>query len=453
MVSFLFLSSFGNCFLLLSNIGKLVLTFNFFIMNENQDVLKLIEDAERFCEVYLHYSDKTLHVYRTCWNKICELMDLYGIDHIGSDTEAILLRKIGYKKNGSHTCSKEYFLQRSVRMLVAFAETQSIPATIERNEHVFNNILKPYLVDFLQYLTLKLRRNKITVDAYRKSLESFLEHLTKNESLTRMEDLNIAMVLRFIQKVTPSSGFRPILIIGHLRGFLAFLHMIGITEIDISAQIPRAKRIQPEKLPSTYSIDEIKKAILSIDRTSAIGKRDYAIFLLMARLGLRTSDIINLKFSNIRWSENQIHIYQYKTGIPVNLPLLADVGNAIIDYLKFGRPVVKGVDYIFLSQRASVQISRMCVYMIVKNAFLNAGISVKDRHHGGHSLRHSLSYHMLKCNTPMTIITQVLGHAEQKTAQYYMKIDINSLRQCVLSVPDVDKKFYLTMEREQYVFF
>lgn len=92
------------------------------------------------------------------------------------------------------------------------------------------------------------------------------------------------------------------------------------------------------KLPTTYEEHEIRKLVSSVERASAIGKRDYLILLLATEYGWRAKDITKFSFDNIDWENNLIHFYQHKTDVPVSFPLLSTVGNAIIDYLKYSRP-------------------------------------------------------------------------------------------------------------------
>ena len=111
------------------------------------------------------------------------------------------------------------------------------------------------------------------------------------------------------------------------------------------------KWVKQEKIPSFFSADEICTIEESVNRSGGIGKRNYAMLLLAGRLGLRASDIANLQFSNIDWEKSEIRLTQYKTGNPISLPLLNDVGNAIIDYLKYGRFKSESQN-VFISGRA-----------------------------------------------------------------------------------------------------
>ncbi|WP_431733805.1 tyrosine-type recombinase/integrase [Chondrinema litorale] len=139
-----------------------------------------------------------------------------------------------------------------------------------------------------------------------------------------------------------------------------------------------------------------------------------------------------------------MNIKQYKTGKELTLPLLADVGNALIDYLKFGRPKNK-ISYVFLTERPPCGRlnSSNVVTHVVQRAFLRAGINTKNRRFGPHALRHSLSFSMLNAQTALPVITEVLGHKNTESTKYYLRIDLHSMRQCMLEVPIVSTDFYL----------
>ena len=124
----------------------------------------------------------------------------------------------------------------------------------------------------------------------------------------------------------------------HLRQLFHYLYDHGITATDNALFVLKDQYRNQNKLPTTYTEKEISKTLAAVDRSSAIGKRDYLIILLAAEYGWRTGDIVNFKFSQIDWDNNTITFEQHKTDIPVEFPLLSSVGNAIIDYLQHGRP-------------------------------------------------------------------------------------------------------------------
>jgi integrase len=156
--------------------------------------------------------------------------------------------------------------------------------------------------------------------------------------------------------------------------------------------------------------------------------------LLIARLGLRSSDVVNLRFENINWEENRISFTQQKTGRPLVLPLLEDVGLAIIDYLKFGRPKCD-FQHIFTRHRPPISpFTSSGMYGLVSRCISRAGLLTDEKKRGPHALRHSLASRLLEENVPLPIISEILGHANSHTTAAYLSIDIDKLRQCALEV-------------------
>lgn len=434
-----------------------LLTLIFHTMNaeKEKEFIKIIDEAGRFCEVYLNYNPDTVAGYRRAWMKILDFMTIYGLDSLDKKSQIKFWDIFNYSKQGKtrhHSGDTKYVIQRAYRMLVSYYETKSIPERFfdVPDKETFIEPFAAYCNDYLQYLSLKLRRSSITVSAYKHSLHLFLRYLEK-EKINEIEKLDIAVILNYIISLTPDTGVTPTLQIGHIRGFMKFLHYIGITENDISAQMPHCKRIVQPKLPSTYSTDEIKKVISSMRRITPIEKRNYAIVLMIARLGIRVSDVAGLKFGNILWKENKIKFFQYKTGSPIELPILADVGNAIIDYLRNGRPISDDA-HVFLMERNIVPMNRNAISNVVRKAFQESGIKTKGKHYGPHALRHSLSSRMLENNTSMPIITEVLGHDNAETTKFYLRIDLKSMSNCMLEVLETNSNFYKRMEEEYYVY-
>jgi site-specific recombinase XerD len=221
-----------------------------------------------------------------------------------------------------------------------------------------------------------------------------------------------------------------------------YWHEEKITDDNFTELIEHYKWTKREKIPSFYSASEVLDIEKSVERTSGVGKRNYAMLLLASRLGLRASDIAGLKFSNLHWERNEIQLTQFKTGNPVVLPLLSDVGNAIIDYLKHGRFKSES-GQVFLSARAPyVPATQNIVCSAIAYMIQQSGVSTENRHHGPHSLRHSLSARLLENNVSIAVISEALGHSNTETTMSYLRIDISSLLKCSLAAPLVPDSFY-----------
>ena len=173
-----------------------------------------------------------------------------------------------------------------------------------------------------------------------------------------------------------------------------------------------------------------------IDTESPTGKRNYAMFLLMARTGLRVSDIVSLKFSNIDWKNNSISLVQQKTGNNLGLPLSKELGMAIISYLRNGRPQSTS-DFIFIRHIAPYG-ALDCHNNFnpeLRKYMRRAGITLfSERHAGVHTFRHSFATNMLKAETSLQDISQILGHSDINVTETYLRVDVEQLRLCALNL-------------------
>ena len=177
-----------------------------------------------------------------------------------------------------------------------------------------------------------------------------------------------------------------------------------------------------------------------IDRQSAAGKRDYAMILATARLGLRISDLRQLELGDLDWRAKTFTIIQRKTGRPLSLPLLDDVGWAIIDYIRGGRPETACAK-VFVKHRHPFDAfgGSSSVASRLSRHTARAGIEFPPGQvRGMHSLRGALAVAMVGNGTPIPVISAVLGHASSDTTQaYYLRFDTERLRCCALDVEDV----------------
>ena len=198
-------------------------------------------------------------------------------------------------------------------------------------------------------------------------------------------------------------------------------------------------------MPTTYSEEEISRIIAAVDRSSPVGKRDYLVLLLAAEYGWRAGDIISFKFNQIDWKKNTISFDQSKTDVPVEFPLLASVGNAIIDYLKYGRPDSEVPEVIVAAKGCTrgLPLASPTIHSIVSRYMRAAHITHwQEKKHGPHSLRHSLATNLLKKNISMPVISTVLGHQRTETTKIYLKVDIDRLGKCTLPIPPLSSPLY-----------
>lgn len=220
-----------------------------------------------------------------------------------------------------------------------------------------------------------------------------------------------------------------------LRSVLAGLHECGATSADLSQSVMAGRN--QHKSPPAYlareSVDEL------VAQLASENPRDRAIMLTMLRLGLRGCDVCALRLEDIDRDRDRISIMQSKTGVPLTLPLLADVGNAIFEYISTGRPEpAEGCDKVFLRSQAPFT-GMTGVYHITSRIMARSGISSEGRQgRGTHLLRHTLVHGMLAEKVPRQVITDALGHASRESDKPYLSMDEAMLRLCALDPPPLD---------------
>jgi integrase len=180
--------------------------------------------------------------------------------------------------------------------------------------------------------------------------------------------------------------------------------------------------------------------LAAVDRSSAKGKRDYAMLLLACRLGLRAGDIRALKLDQLHWDDSTIEVTQSKTGVPLILPLTGEVGDALIDYLKSGRPATAHRE-VFLKVNPPFDpfAADSNLHHIVSYWRRLAGIRFRTaQKRGMHSLRHTLATRLLQKGTPFPTIAEILGHTSLESTRIYAKADVESLRSVALDPEEVN---------------
>lgn len=279
-----------------------------------------------------------------------------------------------------------------------------------------------------------------TLNTYTRHMFLFHNYLKSNDIQDFTPNCIVAYFLDFSNsKPHPHATYHLATV---LKKYFKYLYEKGTTGKDLSISIPKVKYVRSKELPSVYSQEEIEKIMNTIERNSNIGKRNYAMLSLAVFLGLRCGDIVNLKFTDIDWKNSIIKLTMSKTQKDIILPLLPEVGNSILDYLKNGRRICE-LENIFITDKGPISsFSRGTLYAIVKTCINKTDINIKQRKQGPHSLRHSLATRLLNNGEPLTVISETLGHANSQVTTVYTSIDFNSLKDCALEVPNLKSKIY-----------
>ena len=218
-----------------------------------------------------------------------------------------------------------------------------------------------------------------------------------------------------------------------LRSFLRFLFLRGETETDLSFTIPRVRRWRLSSVPRHMSARDVERLLRACDRSTATGRRDYAILLLLAKLGLRASEVLALELSDLHWRQGEI-VVRGKGLVHDRLPLLPDVGEALALYLQKDRPAGDS-RRVFLCRRAPHRGlgHPSTVSTIVARALARADLAPATR--GAHLLRHSLATTMVRRGASFSEIGQVLRHRSPNTTEIYAKVDFGALRGVAMPWP------------------
>jgi len=246
--------------------------------------------------------------------------------------------------------------------------------------------------------------------------------------------LSACDVVRFVQRQAPRLHLkRAKLLTTALRSFLRYVRYRGEVTLDLAAAVPVVANWSMPSIPRAIEADHVRQLVASIDRRTAIGRRDYAILLLLARLGLRSGEVAFLALDDIDWKAGQVSV-RGKGGQRTALPLPAEVGDAIAAYLRHGRPRCTS-RRVFLRSKAPVRgfLSQCAIGSIIRHALQRTGIQAPTT--GAHQFRHALATQMMRHGASLTEIGELLRHRSPQTTMIYAKVDLKALRTLALPWP------------------
>lgn len=382
------------------------------------------------------YDSNTICRYQCCWNRLMTYMNEQRIESYSPKVGLDFLREVYGVTPMENLTKQQRFRARSIKLLNDFIETGSIyPAAPRKSAANSLKVFGKLFSGFKQYQVEKYEISKTTINNYDKYVGRFLLYL--EDHISDISRLTPALILDYCKSLVEYTDGMAHNASCSLRVFLRYINATGHIAYDFSYKVPSFAYSRKSKLPSVFTQNEVEKILGSINRSSAVGKRDYAIILIAWRLGLRSSDIRTLEFKNIQWENNTIELIMQKTGKALILPLLEDVGMAIIDYIKYVRPATSS-PVVFQTCNAPIQpISASGMSSIVKKAAYIASIDTSpNRPFGPHTMRSTLASAMLAEEVPLPVISGILGHSDTRTTQeYYLRIDKKQLQRCALDVP------------------
>ena len=251
----------------------------------------------------------------------------------------------------------------------------------------------------------------------------------------KLSQLCAGDVVRFVQRLARRLHLkRAKLLTAALRSFLHYLRYRGEILHDLSGAVPTVANWSMTSIPRAIPPDLVRRLLASINRHTALGRRDYELLLLLARLGLRGGEVARIELEDIDWNAGSVSVRR-KGGQHSILPLPADVGAAITAYLRQGRPRNSSSRRVFLRCRAPLRGFQgpVAIASLVRHNLARAGIQAPTR--GAHQFRHGLATDMLRHGASLTEIGEVLGHRSPETTRIYTKVDLNALRPLALPWP------------------
>jgi len=313
--------------------------------------------------------------------------------------------------------------QQMLTWLRGFGVVPALPQTVDRT------VLGRLTQDYERFLSSQRGLAPATLRSYSPIVRRFLTERFGN-SAVHVEDLRPRDLHRFILRQVPrgSRNYSKLMVTA-LRSFLGFLFQRGAIKIDLLAGVPGVANWRLSHLPKSLPPDQVERLLRCCDRNTPSGQRDYAILLLLARLGLRGGEVLAMTLDDPDWERGEI-IVRGKGQRLDTLPLPKDVGAALVHYLRHVRPACS-TRTLFIRMRAphrGLRLSAICC--VIRRALKRAGLDPDFK--GAHLLRHSLATNMLRKGASLDEIGQLLRHAQPTTTQIYAKVDIEALRRIAL---------------------
>lgn len=353
-----------------------------------------------------------------------EKLTVYELDHqiLNRLKDDLVARSLFRHPSGNH-----HHLYQSACVFIDFLEVMGV---VHLPDHHSKYCVPAMYTEFCKWMTVQRGTLDITLANYRIPVTNLLRTLGEPSTYTA-ERLRSFFLLQ-VSQAHPEAAKN---IATALRMFLRFLVAHGDCVPGLEFAIPTVARWHLSSLPKYLPLLAVDKLIASCDQTTPLGARDRAILLLIARLGLRASDISGMQFQHLIWAKGAL-IVAGKNRHKTELPLPQEVGDAILHYLEHGRPAVAS-EYVFMTVIAPIiPITREAVSKAVARAIRRTGVDAPNC--GAHMLRHSVATTMLGEGISLPAIGALLRHASIETTSVYAKVDVELLREVAMPWPGVE---------------
>ena len=399
-----------------------------------QEAVNLVlEDMKR-----LDYASFTIGQYRYCYNGLVRYMENNGERYYTAEIGlGYIEEKFGIKAEGFFGTQPPNvsYTMRALQVLWDYIEYGSMVVKIRPGKKEFICPIQ-FKNEYAAHENEIQKHTPMSRQSHIGTIKKFLIFLN-DAGIKTSSGITIEHILKFITSYSGCSTRYLATIVSVLKGYLKMLLAKGFISCDLTIGLPKIKITRGGFLPSSWKKEDVQKMLATIDRNNPEGKRDYAILLIITRLGLRVGDIRNLKLSSLNWSRKEITIITQKTKQPHTMPIFDDIGWALIDYLKNGRPKTTSGN-VFIRHKAPYNafsdfnsLNRM-----LGRRMNRAGVKVVGKQ-GLHSLRSTLARVMLENGAPLPVVSEALTHQNIQTTSIYVHIDFEGLKRCALDPEEV----------------
>ena len=386
--------------------------------------------------IRLGYKDSTMVWYRGAWRRVQRYFAARGVEEFSLDVAMKWVDEACdfFAKEQAGTLKQtDVYLFRVAQMLGDYAAHGAVVRHYSRTVGRLSADQTALVARFRAWLQAA-ERSASTVRSYGTLAGEFAAFAGPRGGLARCD---AAMVGAFAATLAGYQAKTVEQKLCALRSFLRFAADAGLAGTGLAQAVPAVPSRRQARVPSVWDQGEVARILDAVDRGNPCGKRDYAIILLVARLGLRGIDVKRLEFADIDWPGNRLSVVQAKTGDRIWLPLLKDVGWAVIDYVRCGRPA-SDCPQVFLRHTAPLgpfSDQEHLHQMLVKYARAAHVPVGEKRRRGMHSLRHTLATRLMENGTPIEQIADILGHRSPASTGVYLKASLGLLSRCALD-PD-----------------
>jgi integrase/recombinase XerD len=345
--------------------------------------------------------------------------------HVGSfiGTLPVCRRKNGYSMPGGRG-------SRAARSVLRYLRANGILPPEPLPDHAYTQVLEEWSA-FL-YRHRGLGANSVAL--YRRNVERFLQKIQEDASPDGLAALSPMRVREYLQHQAPrfARATRKNLVIT-LRSFLGFAFGSGYLQRDIAGAIERVPCFTLDRLPRGPKWEDLPKILATVDRGTPQGRRNFAILLTLMTYGVRAGQLTSLRLDDVNWRDSRITFPAAKRGRPINAPLTAAVGDALLQYIRHGRPASRERQ-VFLSLVPPYRpLTAGSLYNVIAPAFNHSGIA--SPHRGSHAIRHAWATRAFAQGQRLKTVADLLGHRSLESTRIYTKVDYTQLRSVGLGWP------------------